>query len=90
LDLLTYVDVVGEGLVVEMGESGVDGAARREVEASRQIDVALLPEGLKGISVPRAGCDYVDTGDAHAGEVQLLDCIRREPLLVFLRNTLGS
>lgn len=53
--LAAHRDAVVEGPVLQVREAREDGAARREVEAAGQVDVALLPEGEELVGPPRAG-----------------------------------
>lgn len=86
--VVVHADGVGEGHVGEMGEACKDIATWREVEATRQIQIGLLPEGGQLVGLAAVGID-LDAGDGDAIVVELLVRVGGQAGLVLLEDAVN-
>ena len=76
----------GERPVLQVRVPDKHGAARHEVEASRHVHVALLPEGVQIVRAAGAPRLQLQAGHADAREVELRRGVGRQPPLVLVED----
>jgi hypothetical protein len=78
-------DLVGEGLVLEVGEADEDRASGLEVHAAGHVHVGLLPERVQSVGGTALHLD-LHLGDRDPGEIQLVLGVARQRGLVLLED----
>lgn len=79
------VDSVYEWTVLQMSESGEYAAARHEIQATREIDIRLLPECLEWVYCSTIWL-HLCASDCDAWIIKLLRWIWRQTLFVLLEH----
>lgn len=69
--MVTYLNVVCEGYVLEVSEANHEFTPRGEVQPLRDVYFALLPQGVKGVNFRLSFRNHLNWTDDNSVKIQL-------------------